>query len=329
MATTEPTALRFLWWNAQDFAHYDKQRARAEHRPQSEPEFQEKLRRVGAVLQATRQPLGGVDLIGLGEATRPAVEQLRDAFFANYRVFSAAADPTEFQVVWLVAPELPIYEQPPIRAPDMSRHTRPMPALDLQLPGGRVRFVGCHWPAFEESGRSRERLADHLVHELYEFLVKNRPLDEFRHAVVLGDLNDEPFGVPLSHLNAHRARGLARSAPAWQDHDARRVHLYNCAWRLLGERHPHGGDRPPDHIEAAGTWYSAEKKRWATLDHVIVSEGLLTASVPRLDESSVQVLTHKACAPSGDVPHKFSQSGGTFRGVSDHLPILGRLVLAE
>lgn len=204
-----------------------------------------------------------------------------------------------------------------------------MPVVDLQLRGGSVRFVACHWPAFDESRRNRERMADHLVHELYDFLVTNCPSSDFRHAVVVGDLNDEPFSTPSTHLNAHRARRLARSAPVWQDDDARRVHLYNCSWRLLGERWPHGIVRPPDQIDAAGTLFLSKSRAWATVDQVIVSEGLVGETAPRIDEASVQVLTHRSCAPSADAPSKFASSGGTFQGVSDHLPVLGRVLLQE
>lgn len=327
MATADPTVLRFLWWNAQDFAHYDKSRREANRWPATARAFDEKLRRVGAVLHAGERHLGGLELIGLCEVTRRAAERLRDEFFDGYRVVGGGGDEASFEALWLAAPGLPVQVQPPILAPDLPRHTRAMAVLDLLIRQSRIRFVACHWPPFEEARRNRERIAEHLNHDLYDFLVAQVEAGMTRHAVVLGDLNDEPFSTPRTHLHADRARGAARRPLVYQDHDVRRVRLYNCAWRLLGEQRPHGVVFAPDQIDAAGTWYSEERDAWATLDHVIVSAGLLAEATPRLDEASVQALTSRACTPSGDVPGKFTVSGGIFRGVSDHLPLLGRILL--
>ena len=285
--------------------------------------FDEKRRRVGAVLTAGKQHLGGLELIGLCEVTRRAADCLRDEFFEGYRVFGGGGDEVCFEAVWLAAPGLSVQLQPPILAPDLPRHTRAMPVLDFLIRQTRIRFVACHWPPFEEARRNRERIGEHLNHDLYDFLVAPGEAGVTRHAVVRGDLNDEPFSTPRTHMHADRARRAARRPLVYQDHDVRRARLYNCAWRLLGEQRPHGVVSALDQIDAAGTWYSVEKDAWATLDHVIVSAGLLTEATPRLDEASVQALTSRACAPSGEVPGTFTASGGIFRGVSDHLPILG------
>ncbi len=147
--------------------------------------------------------------------------------------------------------------------------------------------------------------------------------------MILGDLNEEPFGVPQSHLHALRSRAQTLAPLVYQDRDVERVRLYNCAWRLLGERRPHGVEIAPEAIDAAGTCWDSNDRRWATFDQIIVSGGLLGSVAPRLDETSVAVVALRAFAPDLGVPQKFAARGDTFTGVSDHLPICGRIVLGD
>lgn len=102
--TTGPDELRFLWWNAQDFAHYRRDRSDRSDWPPSRRAYDEKRRRVGAVLAAGKQHLGGLELIGLCEVTRRAAERLRDEFLAGYDVVDGGGDESSFRVAWLVAP---------------------------------------------------------------------------------------------------------------------------------------------------------------------------------------------------------------------------------
>ena len=103
------------------------------------------------------------------------------------------------------------------------------------------------------------------------------------------------------------------------------LHLYNCSWRLLGERRPHRGD--PYRDDAAGTLYWEDANTWHTFDHVIVSGSLLTEAVPFLDESSLGAPVGRMVWGNDGKPLKFDWRGGRPVGLSDHLPIRGRIVL--
>ena len=62
--------LRFVWWNVESCAQYDASRAKGRW-PHSHAAYQEKLRRVGTVLQKlTRQD--EVHLLALAEITKEA-----------------------------------------------------------------------------------------------------------------------------------------------------------------------------------------------------------------------------------------------------------------
>ena len=107
----------------------------------------------------------------------------------------------------------------------------------------------------------------------------------------------------------------------------KRVRLYNCAWRWLGESGPHLGTTPAG--EVAGTYFWKENNCWRTLDHVLVNGTLLTDQVPYLDESQLGVVTGPFLQGVQGRPQRFQWNNGKPTGVSDHLPIRGRIVLAR
>jgi endonuclease/exonuclease/phosphatase family metal-dependent hydrolase len=161
--------------------------------------------------------------------------------------------------------------------------------------------------------------------EIYRFLHAERPPEEARHVVALGDLNEEPYGLLEQRLQASRDRAHARRREHYRDKDVERVRLYNRAWRFLGERLPHAGAPPRD--ETAGTHYWEKENRWGTPDHVIVDGSLLTEVTPFLDEAAVTVVATPTLFGGGEMPRKFKWNNGKPTGVSDHLPISGRIVL--
>ncbi len=227
-------------------------------------------------------------------------------------------------------PELPII---PSDEEDLQRGTRPMVPVHFQLPGHLLRFVACHWTAFDNSTSeiARQRLADVLKRDCRRFLVADIPKPgQTRHVVILGDLNEEPHDEVLrTRLIGCRDRESSRSRTRWQDEDVQRVRLYNAAWRLLGEQVPHG--QPVQRLGAAGTLYNdsndVDKKGWRTFDHLLVSGSLLGTAPPFLDETETRIVTTPAMRDDDGLPTPFKP--GSRSGVSDHLPISGRIVLGR
>lgn len=147
-----------------------------------------------------------------------------------------------------------------------------------------------------------------------------------RHTVILGDLNEEPTSrvFEKEYLPAARDHASGRQAAHWRDEKVRRVRLYNAAWRYLGEQVPYGGGPPT--LGVAGTFFN-KKLGWRTFDHLIVSGGLLSAPPPYLDEANTCVAATAAMRSPDGMPRPFEATSKM--GISDHLPILGRIILSE
>jgi hypothetical protein len=99
------------------------------------------------------------------------------------------------------------------------------------------------------------------------------------------------------------------------------LETYNCSWRFVGERYPHAGGDPGR--ETAGTMYWSQAGTWHTFDHAIVSGGLLSSTVPFLDEQSLRILSDPLLLDSDGKPAAFEWKGGNPTGISDHLPLSG------
>jgi endonuclease/exonuclease/phosphatase family metal-dependent hydrolase len=222
-------------------------------------------------------------------------------------------------------PELPII---PSDEEDIREGTRQMIPVHLKLPNHLIRFVACHWTAFDNSSSrvARERLADVLKRNCQEFLKPPVPtMGITRHVVILGDLNEEPTArVFRERLIGCRDRQSSRYTH-WQDKGVRRVRLYNAAWRYLGEQVAHGTAGQP--VGAAGTLYNIKKGGWRTLDHLLVSAELLGQTPLYLDEAKSRIVSTPLMRDGAGLPAAFTPTNQ--RGISDHLPIIGRLVLPE
>ena len=245
MAT--PRELRFCWWNVQDFAHFDANRALVERWPASADQYLEKHRRVEAAFDGmfgTDMP----DVIGLCEITKAAAEDLRRRRFPDHDlVLGEPDDPYAFQVAMLIRGKRSLSPRPAWVANDVSDRTRPMCVVQYLTRKAHILFVACHWPAFNEetSEEARRRCADRLRGGVFDFLHPPRPVATPRSVFVFGDFNTEPhddmFGVTLY---SSRDRDIARRTSHHTDRGLKRTRLYNCGWRLLGEELPHGIPSP-------------------------------------------------------------------------------------
>jgi hypothetical protein len=322
-------ALRFLWWNLQSFAHFEKTRAGETQWPPVQEAFDAKAARVESVL---RQLYGDdpPEVLGFAEITNKAALDLCRRLFPHYLVLSMdlLAKP-ELQVAFVYNASTGHFEeQPPIAVPGTPRGTRPMAVLDYCSDGHRIRLIACHWTArFGKSSKHvRSDVAHFLMSYIYDFL-HEIVQGETRHIVILGDLNEEPYKLLEERLHACRSRSRSREREHYRAADVKRVRLYNCAWRFIGERYPHMGG--PSANDTAGTYYWEAEKTWHTFDHVIVNGSLLTDAIPFLDESSVRVLTCPLLLEPEGKPEKFDWRNGKPTGVSDHLPIAGQIILAR
>jgi hypothetical protein len=66
---------------------------------------------------------------------------------------------------------------------------------------------------------------------------------------------------------------------------------------------------------------------WRTLDHVLASGGLLGEHPPYLDEENTRIISIPILQDKRGLPSPFEP--GSSYGVSDHLPIVGQLILPE
>jgi Endonuclease/Exonuclease/phosphatase family len=319
--------IRFFWWNLQAFAHYDVKRAGEEQWPLVPAEYAAKCDRVDKCLReffASSPP----EIMAFAEITSQAAHELRDRLFPKHTVFSLDQLPrSELQVTVLYDPKAGFEEVGPLLVPGLPRGTRAMAIVDHCSSSHRIRFFACHWTArfSDQSRHHRSDTAHYLNREIYRFLNADQPSAETRHIVILGDLNEEPYGLLEERLHAMRNRSHSRMRPHYRDKDVERIRLYNCAWRFLGERLPHTG--LPLQRDTAGTYYWEKENRWGTPDQVIVNGSLLTEAAPFLDESALTIVAAPIFFGDGEIPKKFKWNNRMPTGLSDHLPIVGRIVL--
>jgi len=200
--------------------------------------------------------------------------------------------------------------------------------LDAICKGFTVRFYACHWTSRfddESSHKTRFRLADQLSKEVFQFLDKDRVS---HHAIVLGDLNEEPFEDNLGVIYAHRHRSRSRARVHKADRKVERAHLYNTSWRLMGEKHAHNFSGTSTLTQnCAGTFFWESKKTWHHLDHIIVSGGLLDGDLPFLDEDDLQIVSSEKFLTDG-LPLKFQERKGVYVGLSYHLPLVAKIKIS-
>jgi hypothetical protein len=201
--------------------------------------------------------------------------------------------------------------------------TRLTATIDIVRKNDAIRLFVCHWAArFRPSTDEwRGDVATFLRGNVFAFLHGDRGLGPYpdgikRHAVLLGDLNDEPFGNAVDKLHADRSRRRAADRLHPQDVQIQRSRLYNCSWRFLGERSPHTVPAPG--VSVAGTYYWKNEKAWRTYDQVIVSGSMVGHAAPYLDEASLSLLGMPPFTTADGLPL-----------LSDHLPVVGMIVIPK
>ena len=324
-------SLTFAWWNLHDFAHFDAARDTERRWPKRLEDYEAKRDRVLAAF-GELFGAGFPDLLAVCEITRDAARDLLARMPAGYALHAAPEYENEdkFQVAVFYRSATGLQPEPvliPSDKEDVAEGTRPMVPVHLVLPGHLIRFVACHWTALDlpSSRLVRERLADVLRRDIHAFFYPEEQVSDLViHAVVLGDLNEEPMAQVFEHRLIGKRDHESSRITHWRDEQVRRVRLYNAAWRYLGEQAAHGA-QPPSVI-GAGTCFH-DDYGWRTLDHVLVTGGLLGPAPPYFDEANTKVASTPIMRDERGLPRPFVP--GAPRGVSDHLPLVGRLILPE
>jgi hypothetical protein len=326
------TTVDFLWWNLQNFAHFDARKGDDARWPKSTAEYDEKLRRIEVVITTlpTKRLPG---LLAFAEVSKEAANGLRNRICPSYEVYSLAfSDKLDLNIALLYNPAIGFGEEELLTFSNVPGSTRPMAILNLRRGENLIRFYVGHWTArFDEGSEEwRRRSAVALSEAVYTFLFQDAVVSESRHVVVIGDFNEEPFGLLESSLFAHRDRRRAQYPVHYTDKTIKRAYLYNCAWKLLGEQQFHPA--PPSERSVAGSYYWRDKKVWRTFDQILVSGSLLRNEPPFLDESTVQLVSGVEAFPDNflatdGLPQSFQWNHGTPVGISDHLPLFGRIIL--
>jgi endonuclease/exonuclease/phosphatase family metal-dependent hydrolase len=322
--------LTFAWWNLHNFAHYDASRSSDSRWPKRTADYETKIVRLFTAFKELF-PTDYPDLLAVCEITRKAADDLVARMPTNFRVYVPPVYPHDdgFQVAIFFRSGMGFSPEPPLiptDREDVAEGTRPMLPVHFIQQGHVIRFIACHWTAFDTSRVARERLADVLRRDTHAFLEPEVPKPGLaRHAVVLGDLNEEPMSPIFEERLIGRRDRLSSHTRHWRDEQARRIRLYNTSWRFLGEQVAHG--TPAPHAGGAAGTFFQDPHNWRTFDHVFVSSGLLGTSPPYLDEAHTKVVATPIMVDEDGLPRPFEP--GRPRGVSDHLPIVGRLVLSE
>jgi hypothetical protein len=145
--------------------------------------------------------------------------------------------------------------------------------------------------------------------------------------MVIGDFNDEPADTSvIDHLKASReldrvlgeTNDIDRFKEDTADYRAQDVFLYNPMWKFAA-------------LQGIGTHFldstlAGERmaNRYACLDQIVVSRGLLGSSGLRLDVESVSIFRDPLVATASGRPRAFDRR--TKKGTSDHLPVTAKLV---
>lgn len=319
--------LRFVWWNTQSFGHFVKGRSSIHRWPSSRRKYKAKCERVDSVLHRIKTKVGGLDLVCLSEITRCAAVELRDRLFPGYDVFSLdlIEHSPSFELAVIYDPALSFTQVGPFAVPFQPRGARAMAVLDFVTEQYRIRFIVCHWtaPGTDQSECNRTEVAKAVERFIYDY-VHDDSIEGGKHAVVVGDLNEEPFGLLEKWMHSTRSRVRARGPEHYSDQDIRRIRLYNCAWRLLGEVRPHTKD---DGVKpsTAGTYYYQEGRTWHTYDQVLVTGSLLTGQAPYFMEDKLQLVCDEELLDEEGRPVAFDWDGRKATGFSDHLPLVGAI----
>lgn len=212
--------------------------------------------------------------------------------------------------------------------------------------GERLVVIASHWPSRRQgkyaSDPLRIAVAENIAYLVedhvkvtpveYETLRGLNDLDPIKQrweakVIVMGDFNDEPSDRSVvEHLMASReldrvigdTNDIDRIEKECADYRAQEVFLFNAMWKFAAQ-------------QDVGTYFLdstmvGEKmaNRYACIDQIVVSRGLLGTSGLRLDVDSVVIFRDALVATASGRPRPFDWKKK--KGTSDHLPVMAKLV---
>lgn len=141
--------------------------------------------------------------------------------------------------------------------------------------------------------------------------------------IILGDFNDEPFDRSVrEYLKSVPNKELVTKSLAttrnlkYESYERVQPYLYNPTWELINKPKP-------------GTYYySRVVTKWSFLDQVMMSRGLLEKKGLSYIDGSLRVIRNPSVSSRSGIPLSFSFKGKV-KGVSDHLPFVFELKLAN
>lgn len=217
--------------------------------------------------------------------------------------------------------------------------------FEVKDTGERLVVIASHWPSRRQGKYASDPLRIAVAENiacLVDGHVKVKPADyEALRAqgdilpvkrkwetklMLLGDFNDEPSDRSVvEHLMASReldrvigpTNEIKNFDKETADYRAREAFLFNPTWKFAAQQ-----DTGTYFLDATSSG-DRMANRFALLDQIVVSRGLLGTSGLRLDPDSVAIFRHSSVATSGGRPRPFDRKNK--KGTSDHLPLLARL----
>ncbi len=349
MLSNHTPHITLAWWNVQNlFSCSESKLATAfgfsSKRGWNESAYQQKLASLAQGIKTFCHD-GFPDLLALCEIqSRSVLHDLINAIgYKNYQVFCYEdGDIDGIDTAFLYDASTLTPKGKPIGHDIYTRHkTHDLLEATFQVNDTNEEFtvIANHWPS-RRAGRIltepfRIAVADfcstvvakHLKLDEDDFIsIENK--DERRkrieqksrnNLIIIGDFNDEPFdrsvreylkSVPNKELvlkSIATTRNLKYSA-----YERVQPYLYNPTWELINKPKP-------------GTYYYSQLvTKWAFLDQVMVSRGLIENSGLTYVDGSLRVIRNKSVSSKSGIPLSFSFKGKV-KGTSDHLPFVFQL----
>jgi endonuclease/exonuclease/phosphatase family metal-dependent hydrolase len=179
----------------------------------------------------------------------------------------------------------------------------------------RFLFVVNHWksrlPPVRQSSEDREETAAWLGQFLQATPVEC--------AVIVGDFNAEPYEEPFRGMLRGRRTFRGAFSPGAS------AHVYNTAWRFMGEREYWAVASQPGYREQTPTSSHGESGD-SLFDQLLVTKRALKDGPLELQEDTVQFICEAATARHNRYgvvrPRSWEYNGGTPAGSSDHFPLV-------
>jgi len=246
-------------------------------------------------------------------------------------------------------------------------NSRPILEVPLDVEGREVTVFVNHWPS-KRGGAQAEAERSEAAQRLRGLVADKLRRDPGAEVVMVGDFNTDLGEAPLQELGASADQTAARAsnaeAPAFFNamHDAAqhkpRAHPREGAAPAapeshragdladeisarrasLATAHPAARSGDPDAPGRTGTHYWRKGKQWSTLDHVVMSKGLLDAEGVSYVPGSAQVVHPDFMENRDGSPKRFMPPQRRTRpgekepdlpprealGYSDHFPVVAR-----